>query len=140
VTIPVDAAGNEQSDCSGNPLEWQFDIDSEQVDWFAIDLIDPVTGPGYVQIRWPYETADGVNLKLWAKALSTDTYALLPGAPVADEYEQSWVFEDITVPARIRSYKLTDPSGQETLVEFQRMDGPSQVTKSIAPIFMLLLD
>lgn len=129
VPIPVDRAGNVQADCSGNPVQWRFTADKDQANFFFLSLETPETGDEYVQIQWPPDATDAENWRVWAKSNSGDAYEEVSGTPEEDEYGNHIVFEDRTSPARLRSYKITDASGNEILVEFQRLDDPDSLVE-----------
>ena len=121
--IPVDLAGNEQIDCTGNPVAWMFSDNSTEIGSITIALVEPDQGSAYVEIQWPVY-GDPVTIddevRVWAKSLVEDDWEELSGSAVQDG--DWWGFEDHTSPARIRCYKLTDAAGLVTLVEFLLYD------------------
>ncbi|MBN1906182.1 MAG: hypothetical protein JW927_13910 [Deltaproteobacteria bacterium] len=124
VAIPVDAAGNEQTGCTGNPVEWMLTGDWTEIETFQVNLAEPEQGTAYIELKWPVDNLDNIDdeVRVWAKNHIEDNWVELSGAAVQDANHNWWVLEDHNTPARIRSCKLTDASGNDTLVEFLRYD------------------
>ena len=134
IPIPVDAAGNQQADGSVNPIEWILDADHSQVSSLSISLVEPHSEAAYVEIKWPTSSLAGGDLQVWAKSLADDDFEELPGQAIEDDFGNWWVFEDTIAPARIRSYLLTDASGSQTLVDFERLDDGEEPVDPVEPV------